>query len=287
VREFLLPLGLATGMLACAAPMREVKQPAVAGRQALPIDDGGNGPAVPVVFVHGNGGASAQWQGQLLALRPHRRAIAYDLRGMGRAAPASDGDYSLKAAVGDLEALARTLRISRFVLVGHSYGGAIAATYAARHPNQIAGLVLVESATQLVIPEAAATQLAAALRGSREKLAPQLFGAALAPSRAEVRTEVFQSIARSDTSAFAETLLGLREFDARSVVPAFRGPRLAIVASAIEQAGSFQRQFPDYPVRRLEGAGHWLMLDQPAEFTRLLEEFLATVDQPPATAVAR
>jgi len=36
-------------------------------------------------------------------------------------------------------------------------------------------------------------------------------------------------------------------------------------------------QFPKLPVRRISGTGHWLMMDKPAEFNRLLDEFLATV----------
>jgi pimeloyl-ACP methyl ester carboxylesterase len=271
-------LSLALGTFACATATLHQRVLDRPGYPRLHIEDGGRGRGVPVIFVHGIGGESGQWKAQLTALRAHRRAIAFDLRGMGASPVAADSDYTLAAMERDLDAVVGSLGIRRFVLVGHSYGGAVAARYAATHPDRVAGLVLVEPAAQLNIPDAAAKQLGDALRNSRDTLVPQLFGPALAPSSAEVKSAVFRSIAKSNPDAFAGAFLGLRDFDAKAAVIAYRGPRLLIAASAIEQPVSFQRQFAEYPVRRVDGAGHWLMLDRPDELNRLLLEFIEKVD---------
>jgi pimeloyl-ACP methyl ester carboxylesterase len=243
----------------------------------LHVDDGGRGPALPVVFVHGNGASSAQWRAQLEHLRVSRRAIAYDLRGMGRSAVSAAGDYSLGAMTSDLEALTQRLRLGRFVLVAHSYGGAIAATYAARHPERVAAVVFVDSTGSVNIPEEAAAKFAAAIRKNKDGVVERWFAPILAPSSATVKAAVLQSVHDTNTDAFIGALGGLRSFDMRAALDAFPGPRLAIAAADIEQPSSFHKQFPDVPVKAVHGAGHWLMLDRPDELNRLLDEFLATL----------
>jgi len=274
-------MSILAGLLASAGGLSAQGPSTARDLPSVYVNDGGSGPGVPVVFIHGNGGSSEQWTAQLTAIRANRRAIAYDLRGMGRSPVATNADYSLDASVRDLEQVLQDAGIARVVLVGHSYGAAVAARFAAEHGDAVAGLVLVEAAGSLDIPDAAAKQLETALRSSRDQLAPQLFGPALAPSSAEVKASVLASIAKSDPSAFAATLLGLRSLDMRAAVGAYHGPRLAVAASSVEQPAAFQRRFPEYPLKRVDGAGHWLMLDRPAEFNAILVEFLARVDLTP------
>ena len=241
----------------------------------LYVDDGGRGAALPVLFVHGNGASSVQWRAQLDHLRPSRRAIAYDLRGMGRSPIPTTGDYSPAAMTADLETLVGRLRLKRFVLVAHSYGGAVAATYAARHPDRVAALVFVDSTGSVKIPEEAAAKFEAALRKNKDGVVERWFAPLLAPSSESVKAAVLQSVHDTNTDAFVGALSGLRAFDMRAALDAYHGPKLAIAAVDIEQPSSFHKQFPDVPVKLVRGAGHWLMLDQPEELNRLLDEFLA------------
>jgi pimeloyl-ACP methyl ester carboxylesterase/DNA-binding CsgD family transcriptional regulator len=60
----------------------------------------------------------------------------------------ADGDLSLRAWVADLEAVADALGLSRFPLLGLCQGGAIAAAFAARHPERVSRLVLYGSYVQ-------------------------------------------------------------------------------------------------------------------------------------------
>lgn len=98
------------------------------------------------VFLHGFGGQALQWQYQLQYLSNQHRAIAIDLRGHGRSdRPRSR--YTKTEIQTDLQAVFEALRVDDpFVLVGHSFGGAIAAEFAADHPDRLTHLVLIATA---------------------------------------------------------------------------------------------------------------------------------------------
>ena len=81
------------------------------------------------------------WRHWLVDLARKRTFVRYDERGCGL----SDHDvseFSLDAYVQDLETVVDDLGLDRFPLLGVSQGGAVAVTYAARHPERVSKLVL-------------------------------------------------------------------------------------------------------------------------------------------------
>jgi pimeloyl-ACP methyl ester carboxylesterase len=242
----------------------------------LHVDDGGRGSGVPVLFVHGNTGNLTQWRAQLDHVRQSRRAVAFDLRGMGMSDPAKNGDYSVNAMVDDVEAVTNALHLRRFVLVGHSYGGTVVAVCAARHPERVAGVVFADAAGNVKIPPDRAKAFLDKIRTNRDAVVPQWFAPILKPAREEVRNAVLESVRNTPGNVIAEALGGLLNVDMKAMLAAYPGPRVAIAATDIESPASLHVQFPDIPVRKMSGTGHWLMMDKPDEFNRLLDEFLAT-----------
>lgn len=102
----------------------------------------------PVVFIHG---ASGNLNDQMIPLRPQFEGRAemlfFDRPGHGwsERGPASNGTIDGQADT--LAALMDEVGIARAVIVGHSFGGAVAATFAVRHPGKTAGLVFLAAAT--------------------------------------------------------------------------------------------------------------------------------------------
>jgi len=95
----------------------------------------------PIVLVHGQPGLSNDWDKVVERLGPNRMVFAADRPGYGSAGPATT-----MAANADL--LAEAIRRgggTAALVVGHSYGGGIALLLADRHPDLVAGLVLVAS----------------------------------------------------------------------------------------------------------------------------------------------
>jgi proline iminopeptidase len=100
----------------------------------------------PVIFLHGGPGVpdmrgDSQYFGMLA--RDGFDVYLYDQVGSGRSSRLSDPrSYTLERDVADLEAIRERIRAERIVLIGHSYGGTLAAAYAASYPERVARMVL-------------------------------------------------------------------------------------------------------------------------------------------------
>lgn len=102
----------------------------------------GRDDAPAVVMLHGLRSYAHTWEPVADALVDRYRVVALDQRGRGRSDWDPQRDYYAAAYVRDLDALVRALDLQRFVLVGHSMGGANAFVYAAAKPERLAGLVI-------------------------------------------------------------------------------------------------------------------------------------------------
>jgi pimeloyl-ACP methyl ester carboxylesterase len=253
-----------------------VSHPVSTPNGAIYVDDGGRG-GLPVLFIHGNGADSTQWANQLEHLRKTRRAVAIDLPGMGNSAPAANGDYSPKANAAAVDAAVSSIGLTRFVLVGHSYGGAVAATYAAAHPEKVAAVIYADSAASVPPMSPPMQKFVDALRADRMKVTRIWFAPMLKPSSQAVQDRVLATVEKSKVDAFVGALEKLAGYDAKAVVNAYPGPKFVIYAADIESPASFRPQFPDFPAEKITAAGHWLMLDKPDEFNAALDKSLAQV----------
>ena len=86
-------------------------------------------------------GESPVWRHWLRGLSATHRLIRYDERGCGLSDWDVD-DFSLEAWVRDLETVVDSVGVDRFPLLGISQGGAVAITYATRHPERVSHLIL-------------------------------------------------------------------------------------------------------------------------------------------------
>jgi proline iminopeptidase len=147
-------------VLACYvdAPARAAAPPVIAeqgttfetGGVTLWYEVRGSGPGTPLVLANGGPGfdhayfhCSDAWD----RLAKNRRVVFYDQRGNGRSSKLKPNQpCGLAEQISDLEALRARLGSVKIDLLGHSWGGYLAMAYAARHPEQIAHLLIVDSA---------------------------------------------------------------------------------------------------------------------------------------------
>lgn len=115
-------------------------------------------PNLPILLIHGLGASTFSFRRNTPELARRRRVVAVDLKGFGLSKEFSDVDFSFAAEARIVVALMDALKIPRATLVGQSLGGSIAALIAAKHPERVDRLILIDSAT-LYITRPFATRL--------------------------------------------------------------------------------------------------------------------------------
>lgn len=98
----------------------------------------------PIVFLHGMGDAASVWLGIAPFLCDRARVLGIDLRGHGESDWSVKQEYRIGSYAADVDALLDVLGLDRVSLVGHSLGGAVAIRYAAKHPERIRSMIIVD-----------------------------------------------------------------------------------------------------------------------------------------------
>ena len=237
------------------------------------VDDGGAG-GVPVVFVHSFAGNSGHWASALAHLRVSRRALALDLRGHGQsAAPApAPGAYAVDSLASDIGAVADQLGLGRFVLVGHSMGGAASVAYAGAHPERVAGLVLVGTPGRSV--PALAQQVMVRMEADYDSTSRGYWDRLLAGATPETEARIRGEMASVPQEAGLEIIRAIFAYDPMPALRAYPGPVLLIDTPHGDSPNSIHRLAPALPQVVISGTSHWPQLDRPAEFDALLDRFL-------------
>ena len=227
----------------------------------------------PVLLVHSFAGSVAHWDAQIEYLRAKRRVVAIDLRGHGRSdAPSDRGGYSVHALASDIATVADHLMLERFVLVGHSIGGAAALAYAQQHPDRVDSLVLVAAPGR--VPAERSTRVMQSLRKNYDA-ANQLFWISLMDgARPETRAILEEGRRRMPREAALSLIDAAFAFDPVPAMQAYPGPKMIIDTRHSESRNALYRHAPDVPRQLIAGTSHWPHLDQPYEFNRVLEAFL-------------
>jgi pimeloyl-ACP methyl ester carboxylesterase len=109
------------------------------------VREEGREDGTPVVLIHGSMGSLHMWEPWVGELRDKARLISVDLPGHGLTGTWARDEYTIEAYADFIEVLVDTLKLERFVVVGHSMGGAVAWSFAATRPDRVMSLVLVDA----------------------------------------------------------------------------------------------------------------------------------------------
>ena len=253
----------------------------IAGGKAIGVEEAGRG-RVPIVFLHGVGSDKSVWAPQLEHFGARRRAIAVDYPGYGESDPAEPGTTRDDFAAAVLAAM-YTLQIERAHICGLSLGGVIAiAIHHAAH-ERCASLILAD--TFAVHPNGPAIyERSVAASEQMSELAAARTPVLLAPGASEdVHQEVRETMARIDPEAFRIGAEAVWLADQRDRVAAIRVPTLVLVGdqdtvTPPELSRELAEARPGAELNVLAGAGHLANIERPADFNRLVEQFIAPLD---------
>lgn len=247
----------------------------------------GEGPAV--VLLHGQPGSHRDWRRVTKRLRRTHRVIAVDRSGYGDAARDRAGGFADNAD--DLALLLDEYGVDQATVVGHSWGGGAALSFAQRHPQRVAALVLVAAVgtsealtpgdTVLGLPVLGPLAAFAFFRHIAPRLArrwARMSGSTLSPAHSaelvsEVRTwrarPVWRSFLTEQRAMLRETA-GVEERLGDVGVPTtvVMGDRDRVIrTSAGERLAAL---IPGARVTVVAGAGHLLPLERPDELAEAI-----------------
>jgi pimeloyl-ACP methyl ester carboxylesterase len=227
-----------------------------------------------VILVHGYTCDETTWSEQVPALAKQYRVITLDLPGHGKSDAPAVEKFSMDLFARAIEAVRAEAGADRVVLVGHSMGTPVILRYASLYPEHTAAMVAVDG---VILGGTPIVGRGAAMAGpegrkNREAMVQRFFVAGTSPA---VREKVLHMMLGAPEVTAVGAMNATFEPAGRTTqIP--KVPVLAIYAgSPLASRDGVLSQMPNADYVQIAGTGHFLMLEQPAEFNRVLLEFLA------------
>ncbi|HWQ34384.1 MAG TPA: alpha/beta fold hydrolase [Blastocatellia bacterium] len=254
----------------------------------------------PLILIHGFCSMSYTWHEVFDQLAARRRVIAVDLKGFGASDKPPDGNYLIDTQAAIVTGLMDALKLSRAALAGNSLGGAVALQIARNSPQRVSELVLANPA---VSPADQFPLLARLIllsgRRSGERLPARIIGhlvriPGLIESRIRHAHYRAATVTPERVAAYSAMLsepecqraiaATLRTFDLRQIAGNLSSVhhRTLIIQGAYdriirpESGAALSRAMPRAELMMLP-CGHAPQEEMPAEFARIVNEFLESV----------
>jgi pimeloyl-ACP methyl ester carboxylesterase len=246
--------------------------------------------ATPLVFVHGFGSRLEAWHPIQQSISKERPTLSYDQRGFGWS-ERIEGDYGPGPHADDVLALIEKRGWSRAILVGHSYGAGVVLRAAAKAPERVAGIVLVDP---FVLDEQRSTTFRWA---EKPVLGELIFGAfykempgekyllAFHEPKRFVSLQALDELKRMQalpgtTYASLQTIRGMDYRAHESGYQNLKAPLLILWGKAdrvtpLSQMGAVLGRLPQAQTHIIEGAGHMPLWERPQDVILSIREFIA------------
>jgi pimeloyl-ACP methyl ester carboxylesterase len=239
----------------------------------------GKGPKT-VILVHGWTCDETTWNAQVPELSKEYRVITLDLPGHGRSGSPKDRKLSMDLFAHSVEAVRKDSKADRVVLVGHSMGTPVIVQYARLYPQHTAALVFVDGLVS--IPAATGSG------GIQAPNPSQMSGPEGMKARETMIRGMFSSSTTPDMQKhILSMMLAAPESTAIGAMQAtfdpaiwkgdvFTEPVLGLYAdhSRLGDREYMKTHFPNMDYEEIAGTGHFVMIEKPEEFNRLLVAFL-------------
>ena len=257
-------------------------------------EDHGNIESYPIVLVHPIGGNILIWHHEIeLLVKSGYRVITYELRGHNRTDMGRVKAYAMRDLVDDLTRLLEYLQIKKCTLIGHSIGGAISSQFAAKYPEWVDAIVLINSSPKRFLDKDLEKHFRTrqiAITQGMEVLVEHKMGSP------ELR-DLFQHKKYSDFFRQVFTKTSVDGFVAATIalytIPEDGLERLkasgckvfAIVGSEddvfMRLLKETKEALPEMNLRVLQGCDHWVVIEKPDEMYDVLMEYLDKIKSNP------
>jgi len=229
-----------------------------------------------LVFVHGWTCDLTSWAAQVPALAKKYRVLTLDLPGHGKSESPKDGKFSMDLFARAVEAVRAEAGTDKIVLVGHSMGAPVIRQYARLYPQHVTALVAVDG--PLDMRQFPANFKPPSLTGpeglkAREGMIRGMF---TPQTPADVQQKVLAMMLKAPEATAIGAMGSMADPSLRKadVTPM---PALAVWAGTNQQMPKIEearQSLPKFEQTKVEGTGHFVMMEKPEEFNRLLIEFV-------------
>ena len=237
-----------------------------------------------VLLVHGWTCDETSWAAQVPELTKKKyRVVTLDLPGHGKSGSPADGKFSMDLFARAVEAVREEVRADRIVLVGHSMGAPVIRQYARLYPQHVAALVAVDG--PLVMngppPQRDGAPPFPQVTGpdglkARETMIRSMFTPETPPA---LQQQILAMMLKAPEATAGGAMAAMFDPSLRKedVTPI---PALAIYAgtSTLPDAEAVKKSLPKDEATQIAGTGHFVMMEKPREFNRVLEEFLQKIE---------
>lgn len=238
-----------------------------------------------LVLSHSLACSVRMWDPQIAALKGSYRILAYDTRGHGASA-APNGAYTLEMLADDLKALLDHLKVRNAHYCGLSMGGMIGQTFALKYPGVLKTLTLADTTSRF--PPDVGPLWQDRIRIAEEKgMAPLVqptlerwFTAAFRKSNPEAVAAIAKLIASTPVAGYAGCCHAIPKINLTSRLKEIKTPLLVICGdqdpgTPPAMSREIHEHAPGSTLVMIAQAAHLSNLEQPAAFTKAMQEFLA------------
>jgi pimeloyl-ACP methyl ester carboxylesterase len=239
-----------------------------------------------ILFTHGAGCDHRMFDEQVRALSGKYRILTWDARGHGLSRPIGDA-FSLRIVVDDLLAILDQLGVQKAIFAGQSMGGNVAQEVCFHYPDRVHAMLLIDCVCN--------TNALSAVERWALKLTPAILKlypydtllrqsakvASIKPDVQEYIYETMKMIPKEDIVTILQETTGALHPD-----PDYRIPKpFLLVRGDHDNAGAIKKQGPIWAAREpnckyvvIPDAGHNSNQDNPAEFNRVMFDYLASLN---------
>jgi len=237
----------------------------------------------PIIFIHGLGSSTLDWENQIPFFAQKYKVIVLDLRGHGNTGSVN-GEYSINLFAADVAQLITLLDVSSVHIVGISMGGMVGFQLVIDFPNLIKSLVVINSFVEIDLSisknrrQLKLRKLIPRLLGM--KIMGKIIGKKLFPDerQAHLRQMIAERWKENSVEDYLKTVKAIEKWSGKNRLSEINCPVLVVASefdyTSIEEKAIYTKAMSFAEMVIIENSRHGVVFDQPDKLNQVIFDFL-------------